>query len=220
MSQIALRFVDYSGEPPASPCSASTTPNPPDLDDQELLACFLPNSERIIEAAGGFRRALTLSFEDLAPHGVTPAQYSALRTATELGRRYVEAHVHRGEALTSPDVTRRALTAMLRDIEHEVFYVLFLSNRHTILSGEPMFRGTVDAAAVYPREIVKRGLALNAAAVVLAHQHPSGSAEPSRSDIAITKRIIEALALVDIRVLDHFVIGDGESVSFAEHGWI
>ena len=110
--------------------------------------------------------------------------------------------------------------ARLRDLDHEVFVCLFLSNRHHILAYEEMFRGTIDGASVHPREVAKRALELNAAAIVVAHNHPSGIADPSRSDRAITTRLRDALALVEVRLLDHFVIGDGESVSFAERGWL
>jgi DNA repair protein RadC len=109
---------------------------------------------------------------------------------------------------------------VLRDRQREAFYILFLDNQHRVIQDEILFEGTIDAASVYPREVVKRALHHNAAALILAHNHPSGVAEPSQSDIRITSRISDALALVDIRVLDHFVVGDGEIVSFAERGWM
>ena len=225
VSQIALRLVDDDTATQTAPVPVShlphgEDPNPSDLTDRALLEHYLPNADRIFVRAGGFRATLELPFEELAAQGVSTAQYTALRTAIELGRRYVEAHVHRGETLSSPNDTRRALMARLRHLEHEVFVVLFLTNRHQIISYEEMFRGTIDGATVYVREVVKRALELNAAAIVAAHNHPSGVAEPSRSDRAITKRLVEGLSLVQVRVLDHFVIGDGETVSFAERGWI
>ena len=122
--------------------------------------------------------------------------------------------------LTSPTATRRALSARLRDRARETFACLFLDNRHRVLAYDELFHGTIDGTAVYPREVAKRALAVNAPAVIAAHNHPSGVAEPSRSDRAITAKLRDALALVEVRLLDHFVIGDGEVVSFAERGWL
>ena len=119
-----------------------------------------------------------------------------------------------------PADTRRFLTARLRSHEHEVFACLFLDNRHRLICFEELFRGTVNGASVYPREIAKRGLYHNAAAIIIAHNHPSGVAEPSQADRAITGRIRDAMALIDVRLMDHFVVGDGQIVSFAERGWI
>lgn len=115
---------------------------------------------------------------------------------------------------------RRFLTAQLRHKPHEVFAALFLDNQHRLLHYQELFQGTIDGASVYPREVVKRVLQLNAAAVIFAHNHPSGVAEPSQADRHITLQLRDALALVDVRVLDHFVVGDGEITSFAERGWI
>jgi DNA repair protein RadC len=123
-----------------------------------------------------------------------------------------------GLPLTSPDSVRDYLQLQLAHQEREVFAVLFLDNRHRSLAFEELFFGTIDGATVYPREVVKAALRHNAAAVILAHNHPSGVAEPSQADQAITQRLQEALALMDVRVLDHFVIGSGEPVSFAERG--
>ena len=124
----------------------------------------------------------------------------------------------RGEALDSPAATRRYLAARLRDYPHEVFAALFLDNRHRVIAYEELFRGTIDGTSVHPREVVKRALAHNAAALILAHNHPSGIAEPSSADTALTRRLRDALGLVEIRVLDHLVVGDGEVVSLAERG--
>lgn len=127
--------------------------------------------------------------------------------------------LRRGRALTAPRQSAAYLTLKLAPLEHEVFCVLFLDNRHRVLAFEELFRGTVDGAAVYPREVVKRALGHNAAAVILAHNHPSGVAEPSQSDRQITARLQQALAIIDVRVLDHFIIGE-TAVSFAERGWL
>lgn len=128
--------------------------------------------------------------------------------------------IHRGSALTSPEITRAYLNAQLRGLEHEVFACLYLDNQHRVIEYEELFRGTIDSASVYPREVAKRCLKLNAAAVILAHNHPSGANEPSLPDIKITRKLIEALGLVGVRVLDHFIVGDGKPFSFVEHGMI
>ena len=225
MSQIRLRLVDHDTTTRTAPVPVSHlphggAPDPEDLTDRALLERYLPNVDPIFVRAGGFRATLELPFEDLAAQGVTRAQYTALRTAIELGRRYVEARVHRGETLSSPADASRALVAKLRGLEHEVFVVLFLTSRHQIISTETMFRGSINRAHVHVREVVKRSLQLNAAAIVVAHNHPSGSQEVSPSDRTITKDLIEGLRLVDVHVLDHFIVCDGETVSFAERGWI
>ena len=228
MSQIALRLV--RSEPATRPLPSERPPalrpapgpcDPRALDDHELLGHFLPDPEAVIAEAGSLRAALELPFEQLARIAAVDAhRHATLRAALELGRRFVEASLQRGGFLTSPDVTRRALSARLRDLPHEVFVCLFLTTRHEVISVEEMFRGSIDCAPVYPREIAKRCLELNAAALVVAHNHVSGVSEASRADHAITKRLIEALATIDVRLIDHFVIGDGESLSFAERGWI
>lgn len=125
---------------------------------------------------------------------------------------------NRGDMLTSADDIRNYLTIKLSPYEYESFQIIFLDSQHRVILMNEMFRGTINAAAVYPREIVKMALCLNAAAIVLAHNHPSGIAEPSNADQTITQRIVEASALVDIKVLDHFVCAGGHSVSFAERG--
>lgn len=140
-----------------------------------------------------------------------------IAAALELNRRYLYESVKRNDALCSPAQTRAFLSAQLSDFPHEVFAVLFLDNRNRIVSFDKMFNGTIDGASVYPREVVRSAINHNAAAVIFAHNHPSGVAEPSHADEVITRRLKEALALVDVRVLDHFVVGD-TIVSFAERG--
>ena len=125
-----------------------------------------------------------------------------------------------GDVLSDPSASAKFLKSKLALYEHEVFACLFLDNRHRVIAFEELFRGTIDGASVYPREVVKRCLANNAAAVIFAHNHPSGVSEPSAADRAITLRLRDALALVDIRVLDHLVIGEGEPTSLARRGWI
>lgn len=143
-----------------------------------------------------------------------------LRALPELARRYFEASLEVGESIRSPSDTEAFLRARLRDLPHELFCVLYLDNRHRVLRFVEMFRGTIDGTSVYPREVVKEALKVNAAAVILAHNHPSGIAEPSQADERITRRLKNALELVDIRLLDHLIVGDGRSTSLASRGMI
>lgn len=137
-----------------------------------------------------------------------------------MSRRYLREIIDRGDSLTSAAQTRDYLTSQLKHHPHEVFACLYLDNQHRPIHFEKLFRGTIDSASVYPREVVRRALEHNAAAVILAHNHPSGNTSPSRADAQITQRIKSALALVDIRVLDHLIIGDGPALSLAEHGLV
>lgn len=150
-------------------------------------------------------------------------QFDELRAATaseviDAARRAMTHRVRRGTAMDSPRVVREFLTIKLGALEYELFAVLLLDTRHRLIDYVELFRGTIDGASVHPREVVKLALARNAAALVLAHPHPSGSAEPSQADELITRRLKEALALVDIRVLDHIIVAGGETVSLAERG--
>ena len=201
------------------------------LSDAELLAIFIGSgvaghtavdlARMLLARFGDLRAALEASHAEFcgAP-GVGDACYALLQGALELGQRHLECRLRRGTPLSCPADTRRFLTARLRRHQHEVFACLFLDNRHRLICFEEMFRGTVNGASVYPREIAKRGLYHNAAAIIIAHNHPSGVAEPSQADRAITVRIRDAMALIDVRLMDHFVVGDGQIVSFAERGWI
>ena len=121
--------------------------------------------------------------------------------------------------LTSPDDTKKYVAAALRNLEHEVFSVVFLDNQNGVIAYEEMFRGTINGSSIYPREIAKRSLELNAAAIIVAHNHPSGTTEPSREDVLITKRLVEAMSLLEIRVLDHIIVG-AEMLSMADSGLI
>lgn len=142
------------------------------------------------------------------------------QTLLELALAVLAAAHQPGTELTSPKLTRAYLRLLLADRKHEVFGCVFLDNKHCVLSTAEMFQGTVDGAAVYPRVVVQQALAINASAVLLFHNHPSGVAEPSPADRAVTQRLQAALALVDVRVLDHFVVATCGSVSFAESGWL
>lgn len=204
---------------------------PQSLSDAELLAIFLRTgmsgktavdiARELLSAHGGLRPLLEADFPALARvPGLGSAKYVQLQAALELGRRYLEAGLRRDNPLTSPASTRQYLKARLRSYPHEVFACIFLDNRHRVIEYEEMFSGTIDGASIHPREVVKRALHHNAAALIFAHNHPSGVAEPSQSDLAITRRLLDALALVDIRVLDHFIVGDREVLSFAERGLI
>ncbi|MDX1802973.1 MAG: DNA repair protein RadC [Alcanivorax sp.] len=199
------------------------------LSDAELLAIFLRTGRQgmtavdlareQLRAGGGLRAVLDASPARMAQlPGMGRARQALLLAALELGRRYLAEPLERGLPLDNPDKAGQLLTARLRGLPHEVFAALFLDNKHRLIAFETLFRGTIDAAAVYPREVVRRAMDLNAAAVILAHNHPSGVAEPSQSDHAITRRLVEALALVEVRVLDHLVIGDGGWVSLASRG--
>ena len=201
------------------------------LSEAELLAIFLRvgmKGKSAVDLArhalshfGGLRALLTASQEDFcAIPGLGPAKYTQLQATLEMARRHLGESLERGKPLTDPAATRKYLLARLRDMPHEVFACLYLDNRHRVIAFEELFRGTIDGATVHPREVVRAALKHNAAALIFAHNHPSGVAEPSDADRRLTRRLADALALVDIRVLDHFVVGDGEVSSFAERGWL
>ena len=137
-----------------------------------------------------------------------------------MANRLARAQVTKGKALTSPSLTYSCLQTLLQGYEREVFAILFLDSQHRVIKFEELFQGTLDAASIYPREVVKAALASNAAAVILVHNHPSGLPEPSRADRSLTQTLQTALGVVDIRVLDHLVIGTEGRVSMAERGWI
>lgn len=201
------------------------------LSDAELIALFLGSGVRGQDAVGTARELLTLhgplrellerGANGLAElHGIGPARACKLAAALELGQRVLAADLERGAVLTDPASAGRYFAQRLRGLPHEVFAVMFLDTRHRTIAFEEMFRGTLDGAEVHPREVVRRALAHNAAAVIVGHNHPSGNPEPSAADRAVTVRLKQALALVDLRLLDHFVIGDGAPVSMAARGWV
>lgn len=199
------------------------------LSDAELLAIFLRTgtpgltavdlARELLLQFGGLRALLNASQRHFcAGKGLGAAKYVQLQAVLEIGRRHLQEALERSDALTSPALTRRYLLSQLRDRHQEQFCCLFMDSQHRVITFEVLFYGTIDAANVYPREVVKRCLHHNAAALILAHNHPSGVSEPSQADRYITDQLVKALALVDVRVLDHFVVGDGEVASFAELG--
>jgi DNA repair protein RadC len=193
------------------------------MSDGELLEIFIRSGDSVatdlLNRHGGLREVLHADHEALiAERGIGASRAQIIRALPELARRYFEASVAPGEAIRSPADTEAYLQARLRHLGHELFCCLYLDNRHRVLRFDEMFRGTIDGTSVYPREVVKEALAVNAAAVILAHNHPSGVAEPSQADERITKRLKSALELVDIRLLDHLIIGDGQATSMASRG--
>jgi DNA repair protein RadC len=199
------------------------------LSDAELLAVLLGSGTRgrsavelaraLISQFGTLRNLLTADARrSLAQSGIGPARYAILQAAVELARRHFREALRLGPTLAEPDATRNFLIAQLRDRPYEVFCCLFLDSRHRLIAFEELFRGTIDRAGVHPREVLRQVLLHNAAAVMFAHNHPSGILEPSQADELITRRLKEALALMDVRVLDHFIIGDGVCYSFTEAG--
>lgn len=204
---------------------------PQALSDAELLAIFLRTgraglsavdlARELLQEFGGLRALLCADAARFcAVPGLGPAKFTQLQAVLEMARRHFDETLRRSDVLSSPDDTRRFLVSRLRDYPFEVFACLFLDNRHRIIAFHEMFRGTINGASVHPREVVRTALGHNAAAVIFCHNHPSGVAEPSSADLQITRRLTEALNLIDIQVLDHVIIGDGETVSFAERGLI
>lgn len=201
------------------------------LSDEELLALLLgtgapgrPVTELaggLLAAFGGFRGLLQAGRQELERQpGLGPAKTGKLMAVLELSKRYLDEELRRGNPLESPGTTQRYLKTVLRDHAHEVFACLFLDTRHRVIAYEELFHGTIDGATVYPRVVAEKALRHGAAALIVAHNHPSGIGEPSLADQAITRRLKEALALLDIRLLDHFVVGDGHPVSMASRGML
>jgi DNA repair protein RadC len=199
------------------------------LSEAELLAVVLGTgsaganaldiARQLLQRFGSLRRFLSADAQTLLGcRGLGPARYATLMAALELARRHYREALRAGPAMNAPAATRQFLTAQLRDRPYEVFCCLHLDNRHRLIHFEEVFRGTIDGASVHPREVVRQALQYNAAALIFAHNHPSGVAEASQADELITRRLRDALALVDIRVLDHLIIGDNSCLSFAERG--
>lgn len=201
------------------------------LSDAELLAVLLRNglaglnavdlARSLISEFGGLRNLLCAPKNQVCRlPGVGPVKYAQLQAAAELARRVAQENLQRGQVLTNPDLTRDYLMRQLTDRSYEVFAILLLDSQHRVIQFVELFRGTIDSASVYPREVVSLVLEKKAAAVIVCHNHPSGIAEPSQADRRITERLKNALSTIDASLLDHMVVGDREIVSFAERGWI
>ncbi len=199
------------------------------LSDAELLAIFLrvgmkgksavDLARELVSNFGSLNGLFSASKEQLcAINGVGQAKYVQLQAVLEMAKRALAEHMKTADALSSPQAVRDYLKLTLARLPHEVFVVVFLTAQNRVIAVEELFRGTLTQTSVYPREIVKRSLAHNAASVIFAHNHPSGEAAPSQADRALTTALADALALVDIRVLDHFIVAPGASLSFAEQG--
>lgn len=199
------------------------------LSDAELLAIFLRTGTKgktavdlardLLNHFGGLRALFLADRQKFCnTHGLGIASFAQLQAVLEMARRHLMETLQRDDALTNPDQVRQYLQARLRDARREIFLCLFLDTQHRVIGAEDLFLGTIDSSSVHPREIVQRALALNAAAVIFAHNHPSGIAEPSEADKRITLRLRDSLALVDVRVLDHMIVGDGQTISMAEQG--
>ncbi len=199
------------------------------LSDAELLAIFLRTGTRGRSAIDIARNLLTTfsSLSDLlgadparlrqAP-GIGDAKTAQLLAAMELARRTLAEELSRGDALSSPRAVRDYLRLTLSGLQHEVFLAMFLDAQHRVIASEELFRGTLTQTSVYPREVVKRALHHNCAAIIFAHNHPSGVAEPSRADELLTQALRQSLSLIDVRILDHFIVTAGTVASFAERG--
>ncbi len=198
------------------------------LSDPELLAIFLRTgvkgksavelARELLNKYGGLRQILNAGDALAENQGLGPAKCAHLQAALELGKRYLTEKLEREGPLTNPRQAADFLTHKLRDRPREVFAVVYLDNRHHVLHYEELFHGTLSGATVHAREVVKHALRHNAAAVIFAHNHPSGIAEPSQADAALTIKLQEALNLVEVRLLDHLVIGDSEFVSMNDRG--
>ncbi len=202
---------------------------PAALTDAELIAVWLATgtprasaieiAQTMVAEFSGLSGVVNAPVDALARvHGVGPARAAQLRAGVEIARRAVHQALERGDALSSPETVRAYLRHVLAARPVEVFVGLFLDSQHRLVAAEELFQGTLAQTSVYPREVVKAALAYNAAAVIFAHNHPSGAAEPSRADELLTQSLKAALALVDIRTLDHFVVAGAEVISFAERG--
>ena len=201
------------------------------LSDAELLAIFLRTgvsgksavdlARHLLAEFGSLRALLEADLNAFCGQlGLGPAKFSQLQAVLEMGRRHLAERLRRDSALESPQAVRDYLKSLLRHEPHEVFGCLFMDSKHRMLAFEVLFRGSIDSASVYPRQVVKRALAHNAAAVIFCHNHPSGITEPSQADRTLTQRLTEALDLIEVRALDHFIVGDGEPLSMVEYGWM
>ena len=202
---------------------------PAALSDAELVALFLGTGVRgksalalareLLARFGRVSRLLSATHRELdAVPGIGAARYSQIAAVMELARRALAEEMKSRDSLTSPAAVRGYLRLHMQELGHECFFCVFLDAQNRVIAAEELFRGTLTQTSVYPREVVKHSLRHNAAGVILAHNHPSGVAEPSVQDQALTRTLCEALGLVDIKVLDHFIVAPGACLSFAERG--
>ncbi|NKB76825.1 MAG: DNA repair protein RadC [Gammaproteobacteria bacterium] len=199
------------------------------LSDAELLAIFIRTGVQgktavdigrdLISRFGSLRQVLISDQQSLCSNnGLGPAKYALIQAALEIGKRYLDQKLKHQGTLSSAKQAVDFLTHKLRDQQREVFAIVYLDNRHQVIHYDELFFGTINGATVYPREVVKSVLHHNAAAIIIAHNHPSGVSEPSHADNTITQKLVKALELVDVKLLDHLIIGDGEYVSLADRG--
>ncbi|MCU5773523.1 DNA repair protein RadC [Erwiniaceae bacterium BAC15a-03b] len=201
------------------------------LTDAELLAIFLRTgsiglpvmtvASQLLQHFGSLYRVMTADKQAISQvKGVGEVKLVQLHAVAELGRRFFGSKMAREDVIANPEATHQYLVGMLAHQEREIFMVIFLDNQHRVMTSREMFAGSINSVEVHPREIMREALKINAAALILAHNHPSGMAEPSAADRDITQQIINAGLLLNIRILDHLVVGHGHYVSFAERGWL
>ena len=200
------------------------------LSDAELLALLIGSgipgcsavemARSLLREFGCLRGLLSARLARWRRKGIAEARYAAVQAAVELAKRHLHEEMRVGSPLRTPQATYRYLQAQLRDRPYEVFCCLYLNNDHRLIAFEELFRGTVDCAQVHPREVLRQALLHNATAVIVAHNHPSGVLEPSPADDFITRRLRDLLALMDVRIVDHIIVGESRCYSFAEHGLI
>jgi DNA repair protein RadC len=199
------------------------------LSDAELLAIFLRTgvagisavtlARQLLDQFGSLRALLDADKKQFCQqHGLGPAKFTQLQASIEMSKRHMASTLSHGNTFSDTQTTQLFLKQRLRAYPYEVFACLWLDTKHRMIAFEELFRGTIDSANIYPREVVKQALHHNASAVIFAHNHPSGNPEASHADITVTQQLIAALNLVDIRVLDHIIIGDAQNVSFAQSG--
>lgn len=215
--------------PDARPREKLLARGPQALADAELLALLLRTglqgmpvlqlAQRLLDQFGGWAGLLRASVQDLGKvKGLGPAKRAEIAAVLEIARRSLNQQLAEKPAMNEVETVRTYLRLHLGGLGHEVFAVLFLDAQLRLIAMETLFQGSLTSTTVHPREVVKRALALGAGAAILAHNHPSGVAEPSQADELLTRQLSQALALVDVRVVDHFIVGAGEVVSFAERG--
>ena len=216
-SEIAAAYAPATAPAPGHALARLERAGPRAFEDHELLALVgVRLDAATLAAAGGLRRLLDDPDAPLRTFLLAREDRARVHALLDLHRRWMEVHPRRDGPLANPEQTRRYLVARLRAHPFEVFACLLLDNRHRVIAFEELFRGTVDGVSVHPREVVRCALRHNAAAIILCHNHPSGIADPSTADRILTDQLVAALAMVEVRVLDHLVIGDGECVSFSE----